>query len=62
MYRQAVHVDGVLNGPAVLEKPDQTVEMGEYKNNRMDGIWRIRKPNGDNSTKTYFNGESAIVN
>lgn len=43
--------DGDMHGPALIEKADYTVEMGYYKENKQDGLWKQRLPNGQKKKK-----------
>ena len=45
-FSQFTSLDKKLNGAAILEQADGTLEQGEYGNDRKVGVWQVKKPNG----------------
>ena len=56
-FTQFTSIDGKLNGPALIERADQRVEVGIYKNERQNGVWRYKYIDGSIETVTFNNGK-----
>lgn len=48
---------GVLEGPALIERANGDVEVGNYKKNRQHGIWRVKQLDGSSNTIIYDMGK-----
>lgn len=55
-FMQYTSENGILQGQALIERADTTVEAGSYLKNKQHGIWRIRLPNGQTQQKVYQHG------
>ena len=55
-FAQYTAVNGVMQGPAMRETADGTVEVGLYHNNKRHGVWRTRKPDNTISTVIFEHG------
>lgn len=49
---------GRLNGPALIERADGRVEIGNYVNDKKEGLWKNKYLNGTADTTTYRNGKA----
>ena len=49
--------EGALNGQALVERSDGRVEIGNYNNEKQDGIWKFRDTEGKIQAKTYVMGQ-----
>lgn len=45
-FTQFTSLSGVLQGPALVERANGIVEVGNYEQNKRHGVWRFRKPDG----------------
>jgi len=61
-FTQFTSQQGVLHGPALIERADGRVEIGTYKRDRQDGVWRYRLIDGSTETKTFAKGKAVNNN
>lgn len=55
-FMQYTAVNDVMQGPALRETADGTVEVGVYNKNKRHGAWRTRNPDNSINTVVFENG------
>ena len=49
--------NGKLEGPALIERSDGRRDIGNYKKDRQDGIWRFKQMDGTTEVVVYSKGK-----
>ena len=56
-FTQFTSHKGELEGPALIERADGRVEVGNYLGDKQDGQWRYKYINGTQDTITFQDGK-----
>lgn len=55
-------MNGVLQGPALVERANGIVEVGNYEQNKRHGVWRFRRPDGQPPMTRIFEHGKVVDN
>ena len=61
-FTQLTSVNGVLQGPALVERATGMVEVGSYEQNKRHGVWRFRRPDGQPAMTRIFEHGKVVDN
>ena len=48
---------GKLDGPALIERGDARIEIGNYRNDKQEGVWKYRRTDGSFESIVFKDGK-----